>query len=191
MKTTFYTTLALVAICMIFAAQGCDHAHDHANDHDGHDHATTAPDGTSKNAGNVQSTQDAHAALHKPKFNNVLVEFPGHKYAMEIIDDDKIPGLVLAILTDAHFTPVTVDAQEVYLNLVVDGNPKTYTLSRIVRSIPKTGEPAAFTLTDTELAQLICEGWRGEATASVEIGGTPYNAKLVKLGGHNHEGHTH
>ena len=178
MKTTFYTTLALVAICMIFATQGCDHA----SDHDGHDHATTAP------AGNAQSAQDAHAALHQTKFNNVLVEFPGHKYAMEIIDDDDTPGLVMAFLTDAHFTPVAVDAQEVRLNFVVDGAPKTYIL---LRTPQEAGKPAVFMLTDTELAPLICEGWQGEATASVEIGGTPYNAKLVKLGGHDHEGHDH
>jgi uncharacterized protein YndB with AHSA1/START domain len=168
MKTTIYSSLVLVTI---FCVVGCDKGHDHG----------PAPKG-----GAVQ-THDAHAALHTPKYNEVLVEFPGHKFAMEIIDEKETTGLVTAILTDAHFGPVAVDAKEVRLNFVIDGNPKTFTLTRTEQ---EEGKPATFTLTDKELATLNCEGWQGEATASVEIDGTPYSAKLVKLGGHDH-GHAH
>jgi len=134
------------------------------------------------------AVQDAHAALHQTKYNEVLVEFPGHKYAMEIIDEKETTGLVTAFLTDAHFDSVAVDAQEVRLNFVVTGSPKTYILTRTEQ---EAGKPATFSLTDMELATQLCEGWQGDATASVEIGGTPFNAKLVKLSGHDHDHQDH
>ncbi len=176
MKKTIHSALALVAICcMVFLAQGCGKPAD-----DGHAHG---PDGT-------HPAHDAPAAqaggdVHKPKYNEVMAEFPGHKYAMEIIDEKETTGLVTAFITDAHFEPTAVDAKELRLNFMVDGKPKTYTLTRTEQ---EAGKPVAFTLKDMELATLNCEGWKGEATVSVEIGGTPYNAKLVKLGSHDHGG---
>ena len=164
MKTTIHTTLIL---CLILFAQGCGQSH---TPDDGHDH------------GAVSNNDDAHAALHKTKYNETLVEFPGHKYAMEIIDDEET-GQVTAFLTDAHFDPIEVDTKEVRLNFMVDDKPKTYTLTRAEQ---EPGQPAAFTLLDKELAALNCVGWQGEATASVEIGGAPYSAKLVKFDGHIH-----
>jgi len=168
MKTTLYSLLFLVALCCVI---GCGQPHDHG---------PASKDGMTRNP-------DVHAALHQPKHNEVLVEFPGHKYAMEIIDEKETTGLVTAILTNAHFEPVAVDAKEVRLNFIIDGSPKTFTLTRTEQ---EEGKPATFTLTDKELAVLTCEGWQGEATASVEIDGTPYNSKLVKLAGHDH-GHAH
>jgi len=167
MKTTIDATLIL---CLILFAQGCGQSH---TPDDGHDHGAAVQSG---------KDGDAHAALHKTKYNETLVEFPGHKYAMEIIDDDET-GLVTAFLTDAHFDPIEVDTKEVRLHFMVDGNPKTYTL---IRAEQEPGKPATFTLFDKELAALNCEGWQGEATASVEIGGAPYSAKLVKFDGHVH-----
>ena len=175
MKRTIHSALILVAIgCLLLLAQGCGQCGSTCD-------RASAPPETPK--------QDAHAALHKTKYNEVLVEFPGHKYAMEIIDEKETTGLVTAFLTNAHFEPIAVDAKEVRLNFVVDGNPKTYTLTRTEQ---EEGKPATFTLTDKELATLNCEGWQGEATATVEIDGTPYTAKMVKLGKHDHgDGHAH
>ena len=166
MKMTIPAIITLC--CTILLTQGCKDDHDH-------------------NHGTAPAGQDAHAALHKPKYNEVLIEFPGHKYAMEVIHDETT-GLVTAFLTDAHFEPVAVDAKEVRLNFVVDGKPKTYTLTRTEQ---ETGKPATFTLTDKDLAVLTCDGWQGEASASVEVGGTPYKAKMVKLGGHDEHDHAH
>lgn len=140
----------------------------------------------------THSEHEGHDHAHQSKYNEVLVEFPGHKYSMEIIDERETTGLVTAFLTDAHFEPVEVDAKEVKLNFILKGSPKTFTL---VRAEQEAGKPATFTLTDMELATLNCEGWEGEATASVVIGGTPYKSKLVKLGHHDHgdhgDGHGH
>ena len=167
MKRTIRFTLTFAAVCgLLLLVQGCDKGHDHAP------------------AGQSGTEPDAHAALHTTKYNETLVEFPGRMYAMEIIDDEKT-GLVTAFLSDAFFNPIEVDTKEVRLNFVVNGQPKTFTLTRIEQ---ETGKAATFTLTDMELATLNCEGWQGDATASVEIGGTPYRAKLVKVGEHDHDG---
>jgi hypothetical protein len=182
MSKAFHFTLIITTVsCIALFTQGCKPA---------------APPAEKESAPQAQAPADAHAALHQTKYNQTLVEFPGHKYSMEIIDDEAT-GLVTAFLTDAHFAPIDVDAKEVRLNFTVDGAPKTFTLTRLEQ---ETGKPATFTLTDKALATLNCDGWQGEATASVEISGTPYNAKLTKLGahdhdhaqeGHNHEGHGH
>jgi|GEM_PF-2424425 len=165
--------LGLIGTLMIL--QGCTPGH---NENDGHDHAAETSGGG-----------HGHDVKILSKYKEVVVEFPGHKYAMEIIDEKETTGLVTAFVTDADFEPTEVDAREVRLNFMVDGKPKTLILTRIPQ---ETGKPAIFTLTDMELATLICEGWRGEATATIEIGGIPYNSKLVKLSQHDDNGkHDH
>jgi uncharacterized protein YndB with AHSA1/START domain len=160
MKKTIFTTLTLIALCCLIT--GCGHVH--------------SPDG--------DSASGSHAHVHTWKYNEVVVEFPGHTYALEIIDEKETTGLVTAFLTDTHCEPIEVDTTEVRLNFRVGGSPKTFTLTRIEQ---ETGEPATFTLTDMELATLLCEGWQGDATASVSVSGAPYNAKLVKLAEHDHD----
>jgi len=123
-----------------------------------------------------------HATLHKPKYNEILVEFPDHRYSMEITKDEAT-GVVTAFLTDAHFTPVVVDVKEVRVNFIIGDSPKTFILTSTGQ---EAGKPATFVLSDKELATLIFEGWQGDATASVEISGTQYNAKLIKLREYDH-----
>lgn len=138
----------------------------------------------------TMSAEDAHAALHTPKYKEVVAEFPGHKYALEVINENEEEGLVAAFLTDAHFSPVDVDTQEVQLNFTADGAAKTFTLNRAEQD---AGKPAKYTLQNKELSELICDGWKGDATASMEAGGNPFNAKMKKLSkkhDHNH-GHSH
>ena len=172
-KSLHFTLAFVAATCLILFVQGCNNG-----DNQGSGGAPNQVSGGGTKA-------DAHAALHKSKYNDTLVEFPGHKYAMEIIDEKETTGLVTAFLTDAHFDPVIVDTAEVRLNFTFGGgSPKVFTLKRTAQ---EEGKPATFTLTDMELATLNCEGWEGEATASVVIGGVPYTAKMVKLGEHDHD----
>ena len=158
MKRTIFFSLALVAVCcLVLFVPGCP-----------------GGDKSDKSAGTAVPSGDAHAALHVSKHGGAVAEFPGHRYALEVISDEDT-GLVTAYLTDAHFNPVNVDTQTVRLDFVVGGAPKTYTLTRIETT---PGTPAAFTFTDATLTELICDGWQGEATASVEIGNAPHKAKL-------------
>ena len=191
MKNIF-TLVAVIA--MVALPIGCDKAKPTSStegddkavskdDHAGHNHAAPTADADA-----------AHAALHAPKYNQIVVVFPGHKYAMEIIEnteeDGSVTASVTAFLTNAHFAPIAVDAQEVKLDFLVDGNASSYTLKREVQ---EPGKPATFTATDKELAVLCCEGWKGDAMATVEINGVPYSQKMVKLnvGAHDHADHDH
>lgn len=170
---TRYTPIFLGLFCLILWSTGCKKPQ----------HEQSIPTQVSSS---TEASDNHHAGLHQSKYNEVLVEFPGHRYAMEIIDEKETTGLVTAFLTDAHFEPVEVDTTEVRLNFIVDGAPKTYSLVRVPK---ENGKPAIFTLTDMELATLNCEGWKGEATATIEVSGTPYSAKLIKLGHDHDHGH--
>ena len=175
-RMTIFTLVLPALLCLIVFSQGCDGKTDeHGHDH-GHDHAEAGAKSDDSHAGHV----------HTPRYNEVVVEFPGHKYALEIIHDETT-GLVTAFLTNAHFEPVTVDAQEVQLNFVIAGSPKSFTLTREPQ---EPGKPATLTLTDMQLATLICDGWEGNASATIQADGSPYTSKLVKAGSHDHD-HNH
>ncbi len=135
-------------------------------DHEGHDHGEKGDD---------KSTHTDHP--ENAKYKEVMVAFPGHKYSMEIIDEKETTGLVTAFLTNAHFEPVEVKADEVRLNFVIDGSPKSFILKRAPQ---ESGKPATFTLTDKQLATLNCEGWQGKAIATVESNGVPFTSDLIK-----------
>ena len=174
MKKTVFPALALAAAyCLVLFVQGCGHT---CGPNCGHDHGRLAI-GTA-------AIHDGCDSDHTPRHNNVVAVFPGHTYAMEIIDD-RTTGLVTAFLTCVHFDPVAVDATEVRLNFLIDSTPRQFIL---IRTEQTEGEPATFTLTDMELAVLICEGWQGDATTRIEIGGVPFSARMVKVGacGHVH-----
>jgi hypothetical protein len=173
MKTTINYTLTLIAVCGLFLfVQGCGH--------------TCGPDCDHAHSTSRATGHDDCDGDHTPRYGETLVVFPGHSFAMEIIDEKGTTGLVTAFLTDAHFDPVEVDTQEVRLNFIIDGTPTTFTLTRIETA---AGEPATFTLVDMQLATLNCEGWEGEANARVMINGVPFSSRLIQLDGHH--GHSH
>ncbi|MCL1894178.1 MAG: hypothetical protein FWG02_08100 [Holophagaceae bacterium] len=141
-----------------------------------------------------QQAIDAHQALHTTKYNQVLVEFPGHKYSMEIIVEEESHE-VTAFLTNAHFEVVDVSANEVKLDFIVASKPKSFTL---VRTPQDDGQPVKFILKDAELATLIKDGWEVEASAFVVIDGKDNVGKLADLrkkdsAAHDHSepGHSH
>ncbi len=150
--------------------------------------------------------QHDHAAF-KPKHGWITVEFPGHKFALEIVEAVK-PGekegekieLVRTFLTDAHYEPVAADVKEVKLFFTVNGKTKQYALPRLKEEPKKDAKPdvpqyITFESVDAELVKLVCEGWKGNAVASMTVGKTPYKANLVKVAkddkGDAHKGHKH
>ena len=166
---------------------GHDHGHaghDHAgHDHSGHDHADH--DHSSHDQGDRDQGGHDHASMMK--YNQVVAEFPGHRHAMEIAENHDT-GIVSAYLTDAHFNVTRVDTQEIKLHFVVHGSPKSFTLIRVPH---EAGKPATFSSGNTELRELICQGWKGQATAHVEIDGRPNSATLKKLDAPHDHGPEH
>ena len=136
-------------------------------------------------------TLHAVAEPNGPKHNQVVVEFPGHKYSLEIavktvketIDgEERTVKTVFAYTSDTHFDPIKVDTKEVRLNFVVDRKPKSFVLLP-VKADPRTDKDpkpqSIFELKDPELVKLIESGWQGNATANMSVGRTPYNARLI------------
>lgn len=165
-------TRILLAVCALVVFTGCqEHAHQEKG---------SAPEFV------VQKSHQ-HDAEGFCKYKNVYGEFPGHKYAVEIVENEET-GLVSAHFTDAHFEPTFVNASEIKLQFVIDGTPKAYVLAR---SEQEEGKPSIFTATDKDLAHLLSDGWKGEATANIEIDGSPFIAELKKISGEESAGHAH
>jgi hypothetical protein len=133
---------------------------------------------------------------NSPKHNQVVVEFPGHKYSLEIAilkttekesSEERIVPTVFAFVSDTHFEPLKIEAKEVRLNFVVDRKPKSFVLSPATIDPRTEKEPKPQTIfksNDPELVKLITDGWQGNATANmvVQVGrnSTPYTARLMK-----------
>jgi hypothetical protein len=131
-----------------------------------------------------------HADLHQPIYNEVVAFFPGHTYALEITAKEE-SGEVLGYLTDPHFQPTKTDTQEILLTFRASNPQLSYTLKR---KADEEGKPAIFTLTDSKLAETLCDGWEGEATASLKVNGKDFETRLEKRSAshhHEHDGHAH
>ena len=144
-------------------------------------------------------TRPAVAEPNKPKHNQVVVEFPGHRYSLEIavkpiketVDGaERTVPTVFAYVSDAHFEPLVIDTKEIRLNFVVDRQPKSFILlpvkadADVGRDAKDTKPQSVFELKDPELIKLIVDGWQGVAQASmvVSVGRTsaPFTARLMK-----------
>ena len=172
MRYTF--VLSAAAVCLALFVLGCGRVDSRAGDE--HEHG--------------QHEHGAHEhgeSWALAKHGQTAARFPGGAYALEVTGDEA-SGLVTAYLTDARFEPLEADAAQIRLNFAADGAPESFTLTR--KENTASGE-AVFTVTDQHLAELIHDGWRGKAAAWTEIGGSPYSAELVKLGGRDHHDHDH
>ena len=162
--------------CLIFAV-GCNPSTDTPGDDpepaaggdDGHDHGDEA----------------AHSHTEGPN-GGPLAVLGGHQYHAEVLADEA-SGAVDVLITDPDFKPIAIDAKELALNLMIDKKPSSYVF-RPAEAVE--GEPAKFSLTDPELAELIADvAWEGDARVSIEIGGTPYSETLARP--EKEEGHVH
>ena len=125
--------------------------------------------------------------IRKGPHGGLLAVLGSHEYHAEVLADHDT-GKVTLFLTDAKFQPIAVDVKEVRLNLMVDGKPKQYVL-KVAETIGPD-QPIPFTLTDVELAELLEEGWAGEARVAVELDGAPYTGALAQPE-KDHDNHDH
>ena len=137
-------------------------------------------------------TRTAIGTPNAPKHNQVVVEFPGHKYSLEIAvkpttetvhGEERTTLAVFAYVSDTHFEPLLVDTKQIRLNFVVDRRPKSFILlpaKANTNSGADTKPQSLFELKDPELVKLISEGWQSTAQASMLVGRTPFTARLIK-----------
>ena len=133
---------------------------------------------------------------NSPWYNQVIVEFPGHQYSLEIavkpvketIDGvERTVQTVFAYVSDTHFEPIKIDTQEIRLNFVVDRRPRSFVLLPVKvdpRPESERKPQSIFELKDADLAKLIESGWQGNATANMQVqvgrNRVPYNARLMQ-----------
>ena len=140
-------------------------------------------------------TRPAARVPNSPKHDQVVVEFPGHRYSLEIAvkpiketinGEERSVPIVFAYVSDAHFEPRVVDTKEIQLNFVIDRQPKIFILlpvksdADVGRDASDTKPQSVFELKDPALVKLISDGWQGVAQARMSVGRTPYTARLMK-----------
>lgn len=139
--------------------------------HDDHAHPTTGPNGGS------------------------LVDLGDHEYLAELVHDASKVSIHL-FEHDAK-TPVPIDATELVINLMHDGQPEQFQLLAAPVASDPEGKSSRFELEDGDLASHLDEA-AAKPQLSVTINGNSYTASLVHgHGGHDHdhdhdaEGHDH
>ena len=94
-----------------------------------------------------------------------------HEYHAELAHNDAT-GEVAVYVTDAEFNPVAVPEKDLFLTVVVAGQPKEFTLS--AQTNPP-GEPPRFAIVDKQLSDAIDKG-EGGVRLNATIKGKPYAA---------------
>ena len=133
-------------------------AHGEESHADGHDHATTGPhDGS-------------------------LIELGDHEYLAELVHDETT--VTIYLYEHDATTAVPIDAKEISINLMHDGQPEQF---KLAAGDPQ-GKSSKFTIENADLASHLDEE-AAQPQLMVTINGTPYSAPLAHH--HDHEGHEH
>jgi hypothetical protein len=156
--------------------EGHDHAdgeHGH-DDHDGHDH-----DGHDHGGGDHAGHD--HANEHKGPHDGHVIELGrSHEFHAELVDDEKAETLTVYIL-GKDLKELPIEAASITMNLMVDGQPKTFELAGATAD-----KSSQFNAADKSLFEALHVH---EATGKVRItiGGTPYSGDVE----HHHHGDDH
>ena len=143
--------------------ENCE-CHDHDHDHGDHDH---------------DHDHEGHGHVHPdPTYKQFYAGFPGHKYAVEIVTNDE-NDVVTAYLTNAHYEPIAIKAEEIQLQYTQDSAPQSQTLAKSAES--KAEGPLVFTLEDGKLKSLLRGAEIPTITVLVEVDGVPFTAELKKF----------
>ncbi|MDO4583211.1 MAG: hypothetical protein Q4D62_03810 [Planctomycetia bacterium] len=176
----FWGCVGLVVLSLVVA--GCEKQPSAECGHEGcgHDHGesvtSVAPDAIAA-TNPATSEADAHAAAHVPPHKQFFAEFPGHKYALEVILDENSDN-VTGLLGNAHFEPIAVAVETVDLQAMVDGTPKVFTLTKVATA---EGEVLKYELADAALKTLLQSAEIKGVSAKFELEGTPFTAELKKF----------
>jgi hypothetical protein len=115
-----------------------------------------------------------------------LIELGGEDYHAEIVhtDDDEI---VIYILGSDAKTAMPIEATEVVINAVHDGNPEQFKLAASADAGDPEGKSSRFTSSDAELVEHVHDE-DAEAKLVLMIGGKQHTGKIA----HDHDhGHDH
>jgi hypothetical protein len=137
-------------------------------------------------AGGAATSGGDHGHGHEGPHGGQLIELGSdEKYHAELVHDDASGTVTVYLLDGEAKAAAPIDAAEVTLNLVVDGEPKQFKLPASAMDDDPEGRSSRFELTDSELLEALEGG--AEGRLSVEIDGTQRQGNLEHHE-HEHEG---
>ncbi len=151
-----------------------DHHHDHH--HGSHEDAGHKHGEFNQNIDFAINYDDHFHAHDRGRFGGLLAVLGSHQYHAEFIPD-KETGAVLAILYDRLFKPIKMDVKELTVSLLVDGQPKQFTL--LVDFEGSAEKPALYKINDATLANLLHDGWTGNALVAITVDDKPVAGQLT------------
>lgn len=98
-----------------------------------------------------------------------------HQFHAEFLPDEET-GDISVLAYDSDFMPITMEAKELTLDIMVGGEPKKYTF--LVNNPGSDSTVAVYKLSDADLAKLLKEGWEGNTQVSITEKGNPTSGKL-------------
>jgi hypothetical protein len=127
-------------------------------------------------------------AEHGPHGGHII-ELGDERYHAELAHDDAAGTVTVYILDGKAENPSAIDAVEVTINLVIDGQPQQFTLPAAPQEGDAEGRSSRFELADADLLEAL----EGDATCrlNVEIDGTPLLGDIDHHAHDHEEGHDH
>lgn len=177
MKLMKHLPLAMMLMALTLFVAGCNNNETTAPPADGHDDSHSDAE---EHAGHDHPTHGPH--------NGDLIELGGEEYHAELVhnDDDAIDIYILG--SDAK-TAVPIEAAEVVINAMHDGNPEQFKLAASADEGDPEGKSSRFTSSDAELVEHVHDE-DAQPKLRVRIEGKQFTGKI----GHDHDddhGHSH
>lgn len=173
MRLFNHSTIAAMLTALMLLAAGCNGG-------------TSAPAPDEHEAEHSETAGHDHPA-HGPHEGD-LIELGGEDYHAELVHSDN-DELVIYILGSDAKTAVPIEATEVVINAVHDGNPEQFKLAASADEGDPEGKSSRFTSSDAELLDHVHDEAAG-AKLVVEINGKQFTGKIA----HDHDqdhGHSH
>lgn len=138
-------------------------------------------------AGEAATEHDDHAHAHAEEHgphDGEIVELGGGKYHAELLHDHAAHKVTVHVLGEDAKTPAKIDADELALNVVADGQTSQYKLPKV------DAAGAKFELVDEALCDAI-DAAGAKARLTIAIGEQSFTGDVPSHDDHDHEGHDH
>ncbi|MCA9124157.1 MAG: hypothetical protein H6822_02225 [Planctomycetaceae bacterium] len=189
MRVFSVSTTAMAILGMMMLASGCSQQEstgvapveisgpppgDDHSDHEGHDHGAEGHD--DDHAGHD------HGNEHKGPHGGHVIELGrSHEYHAELVDDEAAGSLTVYIL-GKDLKELAIDANPLVMNLVVDGQAKTFQLAAATE-----GQASRFNSQDKALFEAL-HVHEASGKLRVTINGAPYTGDVEHHDHHGDEG---
>jgi hypothetical protein len=110
---------------------------------------------------------------HEGPHHGHVIELGNEEYHAELTHDDATDLVAIYILDGEAKRAVPIEAKEVVINLVIDGQPQQFTLPAAPLEDEPEGQSSRFQL----ISQQLCDGWdapKSTGRLNVTIAGKPY-----------------